>query len=39
MAQETNLLGEIFLSPRAKQLDYLKDHEEEIEGVCKIFKS
>ena len=26
LAQETNL----FLSPRAKQLDYLKEHEEEI---------
>ena len=30
MAQETNLFGEITLSPRAKQLAYLKEHEEEI---------
>ena len=35
MAQETNLLGEIFLSPRAKQLAYLKDHEEEIKEFVK----
>ena len=30
MAQKTNLLGGVFLSPRAKQLAYLKEHEEEI---------
>ena len=30
MAQKTNLFGGITLSPRAKQLDYLKEHEEEI---------
>ena len=30
MAQETNLFGGITLSPRAKQLAYLKEHEEEI---------
>ena len=30
MAQETNLFGGIALSPRAKQLAYLKEHEEEI---------
>ncbi|MCP9082987.1 hypothetical protein [Streptococcus sp. CF10-1] len=30
MAQETNLFGGITLSPRAKQLDYLKEHEEEL---------
>jgi len=30
VAQKTNLFGEVFLSPRAKQLAYLKEHEEEI---------
>ena len=35
MAQETNLLGEIFLSPRAKQLAYLKEHEEEMANFIK----
>ena len=30
MAQETNLFGGITLSSRAKQLAYLKEHEEEI---------
>ena len=30
MVQETNLFGGITLSPRAKQLAYLKEHEEEI---------
>ena len=30
MAQKTNLFGGITLSPRAKQLAYLKEHEEEI---------
>ena len=28
MAQKTNLFGGITLSPRAKQLAYLKEHEE-----------
>ena len=35
MAQETNLFGGITLSPRAKQLAYLKDHEEEIKEFVK----
>jgi len=35
MAQETNLFGGITLSPRAKQLAYLKDHEEEIKDFVK----
>ena len=35
MAQETNLLGGITLSPRAKQLAYLKEHEEEIKDFVK----
>ena len=39
MAQKTNLFGGVFLSPRAKQLAYLKEHEEEIKGFCKISKS
>ena len=30
MAQETNLFGGVYLSPRAKQLAYLKEHEEKI---------
>ena len=30
MAQKTNLFGGITLSPRAKQLAYLKEHEEKI---------
>ena len=30
MAQRTNLFGGVFLSPRAKQLAYLKEHEEKI---------
>ncbi|NMD83784.1 hypothetical protein [Streptococcus sp. WB01_FAA12] len=30
MAQETNLFGGVYLSPRAKQMAYLKEHEEEI---------
>ena len=30
MARKTDLFGGITLSPRAKQLDYLKEHEEEI---------
>jgi len=35
MAQETNLFGGITLSPRAKQLVYLKEHEEEIKKFVK----
>ena len=35
MAQKTNLFGGITLSPRAKQLDYLKEHEEEIKDFVK----
>ena len=35
MAQETNLFGGITLSPRAKQLAYLKEHEEEIANFIK----
>ncbi len=35
MAQKTNLFGGVFLSPRAKQLDYLKEHEEEIKEFVK----
>ena len=35
MAQETNLFGGIALSPRAKQLAYLKEHEEEIKDFVK----
>ena len=35
MAQETNLFGGITLSPRAKQLAYLKEHEEEINDFVK----
>ena len=35
MAQETNLFGGITLSPRAKQLAYLKEHEEEIKNFVK----
>ena len=35
MAQETNLFGGVFLSPRAKQLAYLKEHEEEIKEFVK----
>ena len=35
MAQKTNLFGGITLSPRAKQLDYLKEHEEEIKEFVK----
>ena len=35
MAQETNLFGGVFLSPRAKQLAYLKEHEEEIANFIK----
>ena len=30
MAQKTNLFGGVYLSPRAKQMAYLKEHEEEI---------
>ena len=35
MAQETNLFGGAFLSPRAKQLAYLKEHEEDIKEFVK----
>ena len=35
MAQETNLFGGVFLSPRAKQLAYLREHEEEIKEFVK----
>ena len=35
MAQETNLFGGVFLSPRSKQLAYLKEHEEEIKEFVK----
>lgn len=35
MAQETNLFGGITLSPRAKQLAYLREHEEEIKDFVK----
>lgn len=35
MAQETNLFGGITLSPRAKQLAYLKYHEEEMANFIK----
>ena len=36
MAQETNLFGGVFLSPRAKQLAYLKEHEEEMANFIKF---
>ena len=35
MAQKTNLFGGAFLSPRAKQLAYLKEREEEIKEFVK----
>ena len=35
MVQETNLFGGITLSPRSKQLAYLKEHEEEIKEFVK----
>ena len=35
MVQETNLFGGVFLSPRAKQLAYLKEHEEDIKEFVK----
>ena len=35
MAQETNLFGGITLSPRAKQLAYLKEHEEDMADFVK----
>ena len=35
MAQETNLFGGVFLSPRAKQLAYLKEHEEDMADFVK----
>ena len=36
MAQKTNLFGGITLSPRAKQLAYLKEHEQEIKEFVKF---
>ena len=39
MAQKTNLFGGITLSPRAKQLDYLKEHEEEMANFVKSWNS
>ena len=35
MSQETNLFGGITLSPRAKQLAYLKEHEEDMADFVK----
>ena len=35
MAQKTNLFGGITLSPRAKQLAYLKEHEEDMTDFVK----
>ena len=35
MVQETNLFGGITLSPRAKQLAYLKEHEEDMADFVK----
>jgi len=35
MAQKTDLFGGITLSPRAKQLAYLKEHEEEMANFIK----
>ena len=35
MAQKTNLFGGITISPRAKQLAYLKEHEEDIKEFVK----
>ena len=39
MAQETNLFGGITLSPRAKQLAYLREHEEEMANFVKSWNS
>ena len=39
MAQKTNLFGGVFLSPRAKQLAYLKEHEEEMANFVKSWNS
>ena len=39
MAQETNLFGGVTLSPRAKQLAYLKEHEEEMANFVKSWNS
>ena len=39
MAQATNLFGGIALSPRAKQLAYLKEHEEEMANFVKSWNS
>lgn len=39
MAQKTDLFGGITLSPRAKQLAYLKEHEEEMANFVKSWNS
>ena len=39
MAQETNLFGGITLSPRAKQLAYLKEYEEEMANFVQSWNS
>ncbi|MFS9281658.1 hypothetical protein QM816_08330 [Streptococcus oralis] len=39
MAQKTNPFGGITLSPRAKQLAYLKEHEEEMANFVKSWNS
>ena len=39
MAQEINLFGGITLSPRAKQLAYLKEYEEEMANFVKSWNS
>ena len=39
MAQKTNLFGGVFLSPRAKQLAYLKEHEEDMANFVKSWNS
>ena len=36
VAQKTNLFGGVFLSPRAKQLAYLKEHEEDMTDFVKV---
>ena len=36
MAQEANLFGGITLNPRAKQLAYLKEHEEDMADFVKV---
>ena len=39
MVQETNLFGGITLSPRSKQLAYLKEHEDEMANFVKSWNS